>query len=166
MRRRWPGICNQSGSGRTRRLSALNPSTRFHPCSQRVACSLDNGQAYCSFRFQQLTSKLYSSSWQVPLLITIRAPSSEAVTSCLILLLFLLQHILFHTFGGSTYKPLPRAAAYASIIHFLTRFFLVACRGRWRSRPFCSSFICSLISCLRSRAWKNTSSGSFRWFSQ
>src|SRR5579872_29339 len=106
MRRRWSGhLCNQSGSGRTRRLSALNPSTRFHPCSHCVACSLDNGQACCSFRFQQLTSKLYSSSWQVPSLITIRAPSSEAITSCLILLLSF-RYILFHTFGGTTHKPL------------------------------------------------------------
>jgi len=37
---------------------------------------------------------------------------------------------------------------------------------RCRARPFSRSLICSLISCLRSLARKNTSSGSFRWFSQ
>jgi hypothetical protein len=37
--------------------------------------------------------------------------------------------------------------------------------GCWRSRPFCRSLICFLISCARFRAAKKTSSGSLRWSS-
>ena len=98
----------QSGSGQTSKLRALNPSAEFHPRSHLVACSLDNGQACCSFRFQQLIAKSYSSSSQVPSLITIRAPSSEAITSCLILFRSFLHIFYFTCSIFSTHKPLPR----------------------------------------------------------